>query len=168
MAVGDGSDTVIVGGNGGVTVKNFQAGTGGDVVQIDISDVGAVIGGDGTNETAATTVLIVEATGTDTVAAAENIVVLSGTNFATTALAEAAIENGGSYELTLATAPGSQNDDLLVVWSDGSNSYLGSYNFSASTPATNPLVGDLTVLAQIDGVVASTAGTLVSTNFDFI
>ena len=30
--------------------------------------------------------------------------VLTGTNFATTALAEAAIENGGTYELTMAGA----------------------------------------------------------------
>ena len=93
---------------------------------------------------------------------------MSGAIRANTALAEAAIENGGGRELTMAKAPDAQNDDLVIVWSDGSNSYVGVYNFSASLLHANPLVDDLTVIAELVGINASVAGTLVSANFDFI
>ena len=72
------------------------------------------------DEAAAATISILEATGAATVAAGNNIVVLTGAIFASTALAEAAIENNGGFELTL-TGANTANDDLIVVWSDGSN-----------------------------------------------
>jgi hypothetical protein len=165
LAVGDGADVIQIGSNGSTVINNFQAGTGLDQIELDISDIGVIIGGDGADDGAAVTTLIVEATGADTVAAGENIVVLSGANFATAALAEAAIENGGGYELTLAGA-NTANDDLIIVWSDGSNSYIGAYNITST--ATNPLVGALTTIAELTGIVASTAGTLDSNNFDLI
>ena len=87
---------------------------------------------------------------------------LTGAIFASTALAEAAIENNGGFELTLAGA-NTANDDLIVVWSDGSNSYVGAYNITSA--ATNPLAGDMTVIAELVGVNASVAGTLAAANF---
>jgi hypothetical protein len=166
LASGSGTDTIVVGNAGGtVTISNFESGTGGDVIALDISAIGAVVEGDGADAVVGDAVLLLEATAADTVAAAENIIVLSGTNYATAALAEAAIEDGGTYELTLAGA-NTAADNLIVVWSDGSNTYIGSYEITSA--ATNPLTGDLTTLAELTGVVGSTAATLVSANFDFI
>ncbi|MFI3158416.1 MAG: hypothetical protein QX199_19915 [Methylococcaceae bacterium] len=158
-------DTIVVGTGGLVSITNFEKGASGDIIAFDLSDIGIPVGGDGADETTATATLLDEATGADTVAAAENIVVLTGNIFATKALAEAAIEDGGTYELTLATA-NTANDDLLVAWSDGSSTYIGAYNITSTT--ANPLVGDLTVLVELVGVNASVAGTLVSANFDFV
>ena len=166
LAVGQGADTVTVGGNGGVTITNFQTGTGKDQLDIDISDAFSVlIQGNSTHLTAGDTPVITEVTGAATLANTSSVIVLTGTNFATAALAEAAIENNGSMELKLPAA-NTANDDIIIVWSDGSNSYVGAYNITSS--ATNPLTGDLSVLAQLDGVVASTASTLHADNFDFV
>jgi len=166
LASEQGSDTVVIGAASVTVVNNFEAGTSGDEISIDLSDVGAPVEGDGNDAAAGTTVKIVEVTGADTVAADENIVVLSGAIYASTALAEAAIENNGGRELTLNKANDSANDDLIVVWSDGSNSYVGAYNIGST--AANPLTGSLTVIAELVGINASVAGTLVSANFDFV
>jgi hypothetical protein len=164
LAVNEGTDTVVLSANA-VTITNFQAGTSGDVIGLDETALGAIIGGDGADDVDSVAVLILEATATDTIAAGENVLVLSGAIFATAALAEAAIENNGSHEVILAGA-NEANDDLVVVWSDGSSSFVGTYNIT--TTATTDLEGALTQLIEITGVDASVAGTLVSANFDLL
>jgi len=161
-----GADTLVVGSGGTVSVTNFQAGTSGDVIALDISDIGVPVDGNGDDIGVGDTATVVQvANNLSTIADNVEIIVLTGANYATAALVETAIEDGGNRELTLTTA-NTAADDLIIVWSDGSNSYIGAYNVTST--AANPLTGDLTVIAEIVGVVGSTAGTFVSGNFDFV
>lgn len=165
LASGQGSDTVNVGSGGLVSITNFETGAGGDEIGLDISDIGVITTANDVDVAAATASDIGEISAAATTAAADNVIILTGANFATAALAEAAIENGGSRELTI-NAANDANDDLILVWSDGSNSYIGAYNITST--ATNPLAGGLTTIAELVNVVASTAGTMHIDNFDFI
>lgn len=151
---------------GSDTITGFTAGTGGDQIDITTTVASAPITGAGNAAiSAATATSLAEVTAATTLTT-QNIIVLSGATYATSALAEAAIEATGGRALTFANAPAA-NDDIFVVWSDGSNSYLGVYNLgsNATTPAA---AGVMTTLATIVGVNASVAGTLVAGNFDFV
>ena len=164
LASGQGADTIVVGSGGLVSITNFQTGAGNDVITLDISDIGVPTTANNVNVAAGVSDFG-EIAAAATTAVADNVIILTGGNFATAALAEAAIENNGSRELTINTA-NEANDDLILVWSDGSNSYIGSYNITST--AVNPLAGGLTTIAEIVGVVASTAGTLHIDNINFI
>jgi Ca2+-binding RTX toxin-like protein len=151
---------------GSDTITGFTVGTGGDQIDITTTVASAPITGAGNAAiSGATATSLAEVTAATTLTT-QNIIVLSGATYATSALAEAAIEANGGRALTFPNAP-TANDDIFVVWSDGSNSYLGVYNLSsnATTPAA---AGVMTTLATIVGVNASVAGTLVAANFDFV
>ena len=96
----------------------------------------------------------------------DNVLVITGITFATTALVETALESGGSRALNVDVDAG---DELIVVWSDGSNSYVGLLDVGTATDGTLA-AGDttMTILAELVGVDASTASTLVAANFSFI
>ena len=102
--LGAGADTVVITSAGADTITDFAVGASGDQIDIDISTVGAVIGGDTLDDNAAQTIVVEFITGQEALVAADNILVLSGTTFATAALAGAAIEAGGSRQITFTQA----------------------------------------------------------------
>jgi hypothetical protein len=172
LASGSGADTVVVGdtGMGTVSITNFRTGTGGDEISFDISQTGTISTGASGVVADSTAADIGEISGASTFGTTagtqttDNIIVLTGAYFATAALAEASIEAAGSRALTL-SANNATNDDYIIVWSDGSNSYVGVYN--NTTNAGTGFARDLTVMVELVGVDASVSGTLVAANFDF-
>jgi len=154
------------------TINNFQAGAGRDKFSISesaLDTAGDLIDGNGDAIIAADTVVIEEVSASNLTAEdGDNIFVLTGSVFASAALAQAAIENNGSLEMTFAgnlTA----NDDFIIVWSDGTDTHISSYVNNTTNAAVNPVAGGtLTEIATLVGVDASVAGTLHADNFAFI
>jgi hypothetical protein len=164
LAAASGTDVITLNGaSGSVEITNFQT-DGVDQIEIDLSRVSAPIDGNNAAILAATASAIEEVSAAETLTTGDTIIVLTGTQFATSALAETAIE-GGTHALTL-QASSTSGDDIFVVWSDGTNSYLGAYNITSTTAAIT--AGSMTVLATLVGVDASVAGTLTAANFDFV
>jgi len=163
-----GTDTISLNGTAGssVEITGFEAGTGGDVIQIDISQASALVDySSAAISTVATTAWVVNEISADETVATGNIFVLTGTTFGTAALAVTAITTG-THEITGA-ATWTANEDILLAWSDGTDSYIGLVNIATLT-TTAIDTGTATVIATLVGVDVSTAGTLVSANGSII
>jgi hypothetical protein len=167
FTLGGGADTVIIDAQGADTITDFTVGTGGDQIDIGEAAIGALIGGDALDDVAAQATVVEFVTGAETLAAGDNIIVLSGTTFATAALAGAALEAGGSREITFGNAT-TQGDDIIFVWSDGTDSYVtaGNINSTATTITAANLTE--TVLLTLSGIDHTELEGLVGTNFDLI
>ena len=173
LAVQDSTDTIGVADDGSVAITNFQAGASGDKIAIDVSATGTgskiTDAGNDNDVAAGDAVVLTELSAATDLSAAsknDNVLVITGITFATTALVETALESGGSRALNVDVDAG---DELIVVWSDGSNSYVGLLDVGTATDGTLA-AGDttMTILAELVGVDASTASTLVAANFSFI
>ena len=161
-------DTITLSNTAGgmVTINNFKAGTtNGDVINLDISAIG--LPSDGNSAACAGTGVVKEVAAAATLAAGDDIIVLTGAQFATSALAEIAIEAAGSHALTFGAANVS-GDDIMVAWSDGSNSYIGAYNTTSATTGLATAADTMTVLVTLVGIDVSTAGTVTTANFAFV
>ena len=103
-------------------------------------------------------------------AANTDIYILSG-DFASTGAVETALESGGSLQLTSddATTNYATTDGFLVAYDDGTNTYLGTFQFTTD-PGDNAVFasGDLTVTNFVQFTGLADATTLTSTNFDII
>jgi len=174
-------DTVVGTTSGALTMDTIvgfdvqSAAERGDNYDIDLSDLNGIVTnmkhGDGSNLDAATAPLLTTVSAAyDLGGAVSDILVLSG-DFATTAIVETALESGGSRQLTSDDANGvyAAGDAFLVLYDDGTDSYLAHFSF-----ATDP--GDNAVFAAADTTVTnfmkfsgvSDATTFVSNNFDII
>jgi len=166
LAVGAGTDTIIWNDtvNTLLTITGFEAGTSGDILSVDLSASGVLLDGNAVTIIAANAASLEELSAAETLATAgaDNVLILVGEIYATAAQAEAAIEASGSRVIT--NVANTTGEDILLVWSDGSSSYVGTYNYS--TGGTIP-VGDLTTHVELTGVNASVSGTFVNGNFDF-
>jgi hypothetical protein len=113
-------------------------------------------------------VSMVATAGTATMVSTDNMVKLTSA-FATTAAMLTAIIDGGTQEINLA-GTGVTSQQLLIVWSDGEDSYistmmLGGTGASAKVLTSIGSGGNVfTTLAQLEGV---TPGALLAVNFDF-
>jgi len=165
LGTATGTDTIVVGAGKVTTITGFEAGASGDVIGIDLTQYGTLVNGAVADVAAANAVDIEELSGAETTTGAlkDNVLVLTGEIYATASLAEAAIEASGSRALTTGTT--TTGDDLLIAWSDGSDSYLGHYNISTGGTSA---IGDLVTMVELIGVNVSTSGTLVNGNFDFV
>jgi hypothetical protein len=167
FTLGTGADTVIITTAGADTITDFAVGASGDQIDIDISTVGNVVGGNATTDTAGQAMSVEFVTGAETLAAGDNILVLSGTTFSTAALAGAALEAGGSRAITL-TAATTANDDILFLYSNGTDSFLVAGNVgSAATTITAANLTETTLLT-LSGIDETELGSLNAANFDFI
>jgi len=161
MVGGAGSDRFIMIASTADTISDFSvSGTNGtDVIAISIgADTVSTIAGANAVVAAGATAQIRQISSATTLAAADNIFVLTGT-FANQTAMEAAIESGGTRQITFGGAP-TTSDDIVLVWSDGSNSYVGYYNLT--TTALIPVAADaftnvltLTGLTSVDSLTAS-------------
>ena len=167
FTLGAGADTVKITTEGADTITDFAVGASGDQIDIDISTVGNVIGGNSTTDTTGQAMSVEFVTGAETLAAGDNILVLSGTTFATAALAGAALEAGGSRAITF-TAATTANDDILFLYSNGTDSFLVAGNVgSAATTITAANLTETTLLT-LSGIDESELGSLNAANFDFV
>ena len=145
-------------------VTNFVAGEDGDVITIDVSAIGA-----GAQNFASTdldsSLLVVLATDDDgalvnadnTAVATSNILVLTDT-FANIAAVVLAIDLDDEVNVG-----GLLDDDvILVVWTDGSDSYLSSVTLSADDGASADAGADLIQLVGVD------VTELTAANFAFV
>lgn len=166
---GTGDDRFVI-ANGATTdtITDFSiSGTNGtDVIAFSIADTSVLSApkdGNAVAITAGTVAKAVHVSAATTLAAGQNIVVVDGT-FATSALLEVAIEANGSRALTLASAP-TANDDIIVVWTDGTNAHIGGYNL-ATTATTPTAAGTYTELVTLTGV--TDVSSIATSNFLFI
>ena len=167
------------------TVIGFKVGSGGDVISFGESalETGGTSGinaqatdfieiHDANSAAAAATQTI---TGVATAEDGANIFILAGSTLSSTDEVETALEDGGDFELNLAAAVAgiAQYDAFLVVYSDGTDSYVASavINTDPGGVATTFASGYLTVknLVKLTGVAAiDTDGTtFVDGNFAF-
>jgi hypothetical protein len=153
-------------------IINFIGGaaaSGGDVISIAVGTGGiaAYNGSFGAVASAATVSLISQSAGTGfTMASGDNLIRLT-TAYASTATMIADLASG-SGKATLSSGTFVSGAKLLVVWTDGADSYV-SVATNMSSGGTTMASGSLTVtdatLAQISGV---TPGALVAANFAFV
>jgi hypothetical protein len=192
--IGDDSADTLTGGAG---VDNFVCqyadageedtadatiGAGGDVFQFDISalETAGTLGvaavatdfvtfQDGASIAAGGGV-VQELSGAAAVAANATVLVLINSTFANVAAVQTALETGGSRALTI-SAVTDQWDSFIVVYSDGTNTYVANAHQDTETASDTDIeAGDLTVLNlfTISGKTSIATGDFVSANFAFI
>jgi len=169
LASEGGSDTIQVDITGSRTIANFQTGTGGDVLDIDDSLWGTLITGTAAAP-ASTGRGLEEFSAAEALDANDDLIVLVDAAYATKELVLTALEANGTRSVGFATDV-TAGDDLAVVWSDGSNSYLGHLNIATAINISiaNAIAvtdGTMTVVAELTGVDVSTSGTFTAANFD--
>jgi len=174
-------DTVVLTTGGAValtTIVDFDVRTAaelGDNVDIDLSDLNGIVTamrtGDGTVLAAAAAPVLTTITGAYDMAGSNfDILVLSG-DFADTSAVETALEVGGSRALTSddATAGYLAKDAFLVMYDDGTDSYLGYFSFGTDPGDDETFTaGDLTVVNLVKFTGIADATTFVSNNFDIV
>lgn len=167
---GTGDDRFVIANGATIdTISDFSiSGTNGaDVIAFSIGDTSTLSvpkDGSGTTAiTAGTVAKVVHVAAAKSLVAGENVIVIDGT-FSSSAAMKVAIESGGSRALTLAGAP-SANDDLIIVWTDGTNGHVGGYNL-ATTATTPTSAGTYTELVTLTGITDVT--TVATANFLFL
>jgi len=147
---GDGVDTFIMNGAGIDVITDF---TTSDVIGLSVAAVGsAMVDGNAAASAAGNLARVVHVSAATTLAAGQNVIVLDGT-FANAAAVETAIEAAGTRQLTFATAP-AQNDDFVIVWTNGTNAFVSTYNDGVGGATTMGAAGTLTNLLQLSGVAS--------------
>lgn len=152
-------------------IINFIGGaaaSGGDQIEIDVSALGSASDGNMTLIVAGATVTLAsQSAGTAFNYASNAEVMVLTTAYASTAAMIADLASG-SGKATLTSATFVSGQELVIVWSDGSDSYI-SIGTNLSSGGTTMASGSLSVtdstLAVLTGV---TPGALVATNFDFV
>jgi hypothetical protein len=103
-------------------------------------------------------------TAATTLAAGQNVFAINGT-FANATALQTAIEAGGSRQLTFANQT-TANDDILVVWSDGTDAYYGWVNIGSAATTITATNATFTGIATLAGV--TDVSTLAAANFLFV
>ena len=133
------------------TITGFTLTSGGssnDEIVFELAIFPNLVTGDGVAITRATTITTETITGSSayTLSADTNVVVVGGTNSLTTASAQ--ITNRLGFTGSGAVSPGGE---FIVVWGDGTHSYVGVYTISAMSGRTVS-GGRLIALARLDNV----------------
>lgn len=154
---------------GSDNIINFIAGaaaSGGDQIELVIASLASPLrDGDGSAIAAASDVDTMVASSATTMAATDNILILTSA-YASTAAMMTDLSSG----ITMATALRGSGT-LVVVFTDGNDSLVSLVGFSASADNADLILSSaddemsITTLAVIQGV---TPGALVAANFDFV
>jgi hypothetical protein len=164
------------------SITDFSAGAGGDKVELSVEAIQDIIGGSNdvvlagamTTVTAGTGCVVTYITGAyDLAGNAATAVLAVGGTFANTNAVETALETGGSRALTFNNAAAA-NDQILVLYDDGTNTYLAAAE-SGAVVANDALAaaGGLTVtniltFAGMTDVTDAGFSTTANINLDFI
>jgi Ca2+-binding RTX toxin-like protein len=139
-------------------ITNFTAGASGDILQISIANstaianLGIVTAGDGQTAIAGDLVIRTMTAGTGiTINATDEIVVISGTLADQTALL-ASIGTGAGI-ITWSTADQVATNGLLVVWTDGTNTYVSAVSDGGNDAAMTTADLAVTDIAVLTGVL---------------
>ena len=166
---GSGTDTIrlATATQGTDTIVNF---TTADKIELSTGFIGAsggIINGSAiaTDATTVGITLATTASGAITIAAGTQVVLINATAFASTARMVSAIGTGGSLEIGMSDA--STAGSLVVVWTDGSGSYVSVVGVIAASGVAAIVDGAsaMATLAYLQGV---TPGALVAANFDLV
>ncbi len=153
------------------TVTGFTVGAGKDQIEISITtngNISTIVNGDGADSAHGDAIALktIAAGGGTTVAAGDNIFVLAG-NFADTDAVRTAIIAGGDSQITMQAATGATNDDIMVLYDDGTNSHLAIVNVANAAVTINDVAGStVNNLITFSGIADSS--TFDATNFDLI
>ena len=149
----------------GLSVVGINTGVTGDIVNLDTADADKVVATD------AVSFETVTAGGTDlaSVTADTNVLVLNGDIASTDAL-ETALEVGGSFALTAPGDGGGTNDfqsgdSILVLYDNGTDSFLAAVTSGATVDNTTFASGDFTAVNLITFIGISDCTTIVEGNF---
>ena len=145
-------------------IYNFQAGDGGDTIQIDVSEIdNGILNMAATAQTAANAVQFAtdnDGSFVDTenkVLATDNVLVLTNT-FASIAAVQAGLDMNAEANVT----DMADNDDVLVLWTNGSDSFLSQVKANGADGADFNAGQDLVQLMN------TTLTDLTEDNFEFL
>ena len=161
------------------SITGFAVGTGKDVVEIDVSDIQAVVTEltnlddgatlvDDTDVVLFASVTLGTAADLDDLTANSNVLVFDG-DIANASTLAIAINNGGDTALTIggASAVLAAGDGYLTLYDNGVSSFLATIT-SAGGVADNAIGTDLVVTNLIEFTDIADATTFVAANFDLI
>jgi hypothetical protein len=89
--------------------------------------------------------------------------VLTGT-FATAAAVQSAIESGGTRQLTFNTGTAA-NDDIVILYSDGVNSYFAAVNIGSAATTITAGASTVTSMVELTGITSIATGDFLAANF---
>jgi len=196
---GSGTDTIMyqVGGASADSITGFTIGSitasAGDRIRLDVTtgtgsnlaffsygDSGtAALAQNATGQASNYLAITGGSYGATTFGTGHQYVVISATAFGTVTEMIQAIATGGAAQITLAnygtagvtvaTAVGQSNADLLVVWTDGSNSYITSVDTNAISGGTGLIATNAssTTVATLQGISAAGLAGWNVANIDF-
>ena len=154
-----------------ITIANFEAGAGGDNVEINDAGVEAIATGtqlvSATNSATALTnqaVSFVDLTAATDLGSVSGHILRLGGNYATATLAADAIETGGARAITINGAFAT-SDAWLIMWDDGSDSYLGVAD-TANIVGDDalPTAADVTITTLVTFTGVTDVTTFVAAN----
>jgi len=158
-------------------IVNFIAGnsaSGGDVIEFGTGFAGAsagiIVGSSlATDSTTVVVALATTASGAITIGSGVSVVLVNATAFASTAAMVSALATGGSLEVNRAAGDaGTTAGSIVVVWTDGSDSYVSLVGVTAGASGTNALIENGSALQTVAIITGVTPGAFVAANFDFV
>jgi hypothetical protein len=152
---------------GVIEITNFEVDY--DVLELDMSALVTATGltlnllGDAATAASSTITFTTLTTAGDISAATTDILVLDS-DFALSSMVVTAIEDGGTFELTLdaGTWLAAGNDGIIVLWDDGTDSYLSFYEGDSSGASTAFDSGEGTLQTLVTFVGISDATTITA------
>jgi hypothetical protein len=176
ITTGTGSDTVVLAANTAATtdtITDFSI-AGGDVLSLSVTQNTAVAAinriANGNDGAVAAGAAVVQHVGVAAAAlgATTNVIVVDG---AYANIAAVLTNIGTANVVSSAAANPTDNNDYVIVWSDGTNSHVNIINDADSGNNAAMLTADLTndgEVATLNGINAATLATFASANFSFI
>ena len=146
------------------TITGFTVGATGDILQIDISDstaianLGVLTAGNGATAIAGPLVIkaVTKGAGATTLAATDEILVLTGTYANAAAVIADLGATAGTTALSWSAAP-TQTNGLLVAWNDGTNTYISALSDAdaGGTAAMENADMAMTTIVTLTGVLTA-------------
>ena len=162
-----------------VEAANAQACTDAGADNVWVDEIAAVeasaascVDADGADAAAGTLNVTEVSDNTNTAIGANSaVVVLVGATFAAVTDVKAALETGGSRDVTVSDVATDVDDAMFVVYSDGTDAYVAAFIAVAETAANDGIYtgNDLQVvnLIKLSGITSIASGDFTSAMFDF-
>jgi len=150
---------------GVIEITNFEVSY--DSIETDLSALSAAAGvtsiyllGDATTAVSGA-ITFTTLTTAGSIASATTDVLVLNSDFALSSMVTTAIEDGGTFELTLDSATWGTTTGMLILWDDGANTYLSVYAGDTTTALTafDSGLGTLTTLVTLVGFTDCTTVT---------
>jgi len=165
--------------NGIDAITDFQKNASGtaDVLRLSLTEYAGTTGttgyfsalNDGNSATvsAGDTMTVKDIAGNTTIAAADRVMVLTGATFANAAAVQTAIEVGGTRVLTFGSA-NTAGDDIIVVWSDGTNGHVSAVNITSAATTITASTSTVVDIVTLTGISSIAAADFTAANFAIV